>query len=167
MKCGGSSAFFLVSIQQFLIAKHFSLWRFFWTFGTHGANSSKLMEDKRCNCHHYYKSFRGQFSWTPSNNLLTSDFGTRKSEKIANMRLIVVAATISLCIGHSRAQAPQPGAQWSEDEITNTRERIWKIIKDPNTFVGDMNKTPIPDKVCNSACWTGKIKYCRSYINSF
>ena len=73
------------------------------------------------------------------------------------MHLILVSsALIVLWTEHSLSLSPQPGAQWTRDEITATRERIWNILKNPNNFVGSKDKAPVPDKACNRECWHGR-----------
>ena len=46
----------------------------------------------------------------------------------------------------------QPGSAWSPEEITRTKERIWKILVNPKKFVGKTKK-PKEHGDCGSDCW--------------
>ena len=53
---------------------------------------------------------------------------------------------------HLISNKGQPGSTWSPEEVTRTKERIWKILINPKKFVGKSQK-PKEHGDCGSDCW--------------
>merc|ERR1719397_1260924 len=59
--------------------------------------------------------------------------------------LVILLPSLALAAG-------QPGSTWSPEEVTRTKERIWKILINPKKFVGKSQK-PKEHGDCGSDCW--------------
>jgi len=65
--------------------------------------------------------------------------------------LLIIALTFFL-VSPSFQTPGQPGSTWSPEEVTRTKERIWKILINPTKFV-NKNKKPKEHGDCGSDCW--------------
>merc|ERR1712038_1977765 len=70
------------------------------------------------------------------------------------IKMFFVAALFLFIPSQTLAVPGQPGVQWSPAEVERTKERIWKILRSPNSYVKS-TKAPNEHRDCGSDCWRG------------
>ena len=73
---------------------------------------------------------------------------------------------MAVLYSHLISTKRQPGSRWSPEEVARTKERIWKILINPNKFVGK-SKKPKEDGDCGSDCWKDCDAFDRSRHHPF
>ena len=79
-------------------------------------------------------------NWSVSANILVMPFNVFPLSSTVTWIIIFLCFSSSL---FSHLNKGQPGVQWSPAEVERTKERIWKILRSPNSFVKNTKVTAI------------------------